>query len=353
VVKFLHILTVASLAILHASFDARPVNALSVERGHLGRDFSHAHAEIAKKRDSSKKCRPRPSSAPQNTVAPTSTNANYAPSSTSSTSSSQPASTNAPASSLDSKIMFPWSNPEQPCLPNFKTNLNRLVYNWQLVKYVDFDIDSVGNFEFVPTAATVPDVYNIPNVVKAGYAKYCKFLNEPDIITQANTDPEYAFQLWNQYFEPLVAQGYRLIGPSVTGGGHQWLQTFLGLCTNCHIYALDLHYYGISVNDFETTVNSFHQLRSDLPLWLTEVGCHDYSGNNRPCTQDVFNEFFPGVMNFVENTDYLPQIGWYGLFTASQLNNGVEAVNAMITCPTEDNRQCEPNSLGYQYINYH
>jgi hypothetical protein len=57
----------------------------------------------------------------------------------------------------------------------------------------------------------------------------------PDIITQANTDPEYAFQLWNQYFEPLVAQGYRLIGPSVTGGGHQWLQTFLGLCTNCHV----------------------------------------------------------------------------------------------------------------------
>jgi hypothetical protein len=126
VVKFLHILTVASLAILHASFDARPVNALSVERGHLGRDFSHAHAEIAKKRDSSKKCRPRPSSAPQNTVAPTSTNANYAPSSTSSTSSSQPASTNAPSSSLDSKIMLPWSNDVQPSLPNFKTNLNRL-----------------------------------------------------------------------------------------------------------------------------------------------------------------------------------------------------------------------------------
>ena len=52
------------------------------------------------------------------------------------------------------------------------------MYNWQLVKYVDFDIDSVGNFEFVPTAATIGLVYDIPNVVKAGYAKYCKFLNE-------------------------------------------------------------------------------------------------------------------------------------------------------------------------------
>ncbi|KAI0285015.1 glycosyl hydrolase catalytic core-domain-containing protein [Russula aff. rugulosa BPL654] len=325
VVKFLHILTVTSLAILHASFDARPVNALSVERGHLGRDFSHAHAEIAKKRDSSKKCRPRPSSAPQNTVAPTSTNANYAPSSTSSTSSSQPASTNAPSSSLDSKVMLPWSNLEQPSLPNFKTNSNRLV----------------------------SDVYNIPNVVKAGYAKYCKFLNEPDITGEANTDPGYAVQLWNQYFQPLVPLGYKLIAPSVTGGGFIWLQTFLDSCTGCDIYALDLHYYGISVDDFEARVNQFHQLRSDLPMWLTEVGCHDYSGNNQPCTQDVFNVFFPGVMNFVENTEFLQQIGWFGLFKSTELPNGIEAVNAMITCPTGDNTQCEPNSLGYQYINYH
>jgi len=353
VVKFLHILTVASLAILHASFDARPVNALSVERGHLGRDFSHAHAEIAKKRDSSKKCRPRPSSAPQNTVAPTSTNANYAPSSTSSTSSSQPASTDAPASSLDSKIMIAWSNLEQPSLHNFKTNSNRLVYNWQLVKYVDFNVDSVGDFEFIPTAAKVGDVQNIPNIVKAGYAKYCKFLNEPDIVGEANTDAQYAVQLWYQYFEPLVALGYNLIGPSVTGGGYAWLQTFLDSCNGCHIYALDLHYYGISVDDFEARANQFHQLRSDLPLWLTEVGCHDYSGNNQPCTQDVFNVFFPGVMNFVENTEFVQQIAWFAMFTPSELPMGIETVNSMITCSSSDNTQCEPNSLGYQYLNYH
>lgn len=123
VVKFLHIFTVVSLAILHASFDARPVNALSVERGHLGRDLAHAHAEIVKKRGDSKKCRPRPSSASPNPVAPTTTYANnYAPSSKPSepaqTTSSQPASTNTPASSGSSKIMLAWSNDEQPSLPN-------------------------------------------------------------------------------------------------------------------------------------------------------------------------------------------------------------------------------------------
>ena len=135
-VKFLQILSVVSLAILHTSFDALPVNALIVERHHVGRDFSHVHAEIAKKRgDTAKKCRPRPSSASQNYVAPTSTptnpNPNYAQSSnpseaTHTTTSSQPASTNAPASSVNSKIMYAWSNDYQPSIPNFLTGSRRL-----------------------------------------------------------------------------------------------------------------------------------------------------------------------------------------------------------------------------------
>jgi hypothetical protein len=127
-IKF--ILTVVSLAILHASFDALPVNALTVERSHAGRDFSHVHAEIAKKRgDSSKKCRPRSTSASQSS-APTA-NSNYAPSSNPSepahtTSSSQSAATNAPASSINSKVMYGWSNNEQPSIPNFVTGSTRL-----------------------------------------------------------------------------------------------------------------------------------------------------------------------------------------------------------------------------------
>jgi hypothetical protein len=127
-VKFLRIFSVVSLAILHASFDALPVNALIVERGHVGRDFSHAHAEIAKKRGDSSKCRPRPSSASPNAVLATTTTTkpSSAPSSNPSepanttSSSSQSAPTNAPASSsVNSKVMYAWSNSEQPSIPNF------------------------------------------------------------------------------------------------------------------------------------------------------------------------------------------------------------------------------------------
>ena len=128
--KFLHILTVVSLAVLHVSFDALPVNALSLEHG---RDLSHAHIEIAKKRGqphSSKKCRPRPSSASQSPIVSTTYNSNSAPSSNpskpTSTTSSKSAPTNAPASSTGSKVMFPWSNNEQRSIPNFATGPKRL-----------------------------------------------------------------------------------------------------------------------------------------------------------------------------------------------------------------------------------
>jgi hypothetical protein len=136
VVKFIHILTVVSLSVLYASFDALPVNALSVERGHFGRDLGHVHAEVAKKRaDSSKKCRPRPSSAaqnsvPPNTYSPTATSSTYAPSSTSSSLSTP---STAPASSVNSKIMYAFSNNEQPSIPNFLTGATRLCVNSLIV----------------------------------------------------------------------------------------------------------------------------------------------------------------------------------------------------------------------------
>jgi hypothetical protein len=185
VVRFLHILTIVSLAILHGSFDARPVHALSVERGHLGRDLSHAHAEIAKKRaDSSKKCRPRPLSASQSPAPTTTPHANYVPLSksepTQTTSSSQPASTNTPASTVGSKIMLGWSNNEQPSIPNFvpKSKQRRLIYNWKLIKYPDVNIDSLGSFEFVPTVHDPKNVGEIAATLTRGYANYVMFFND-------------------------------------------------------------------------------------------------------------------------------------------------------------------------------
>jgi len=223
-----------------------------------------------------------------------------------------------------------------------------------LSKYPDIDIDSVKNVEFVPTIHSSSDVYNIANTLKPGYAKYVKTFNEPEITSEANIGPQEAYQLWMEYIEPLTASGYQLVAPAVTGAGMAWMKTFLSLCDGkCNIYRMDFHYYGLQADDFETSVNNFHALNPSVPLWLTEVGCHDYSGAGETCTQGVFDNFFPGVMSYVESTDWIEQIAWFGMFTTSEIPMGLETVNCMISCDSGNNKECKPNSLGSQYINYH
>jgi len=247
--------------------------------------------------------------------------------------------------------MYALSNNEQPSIPHFLNGKRRFIYNWKLTKYVDIDVSKL-NVEFVPTVHGVSDMYQVPSTLTEGYATYVKVLNEPEISSQANVGPEEAHQLWMQFIEPLTHLNYKPVGPAITLAGIEWLKTFLGLCTGCSIHALDLHYYGLQVEDFKASVNTIHGLRSDLPIWITEVGCHDYSGKGQTCTQDIFNPFFSGVMNYVESTEYIEQVAWFGLFTANEMPMNLEAVNAMIICPSSDNKNCVPNSLGEQYINY-
>jgi len=65
-----------------------------------------------------------------------------------------------------------------------------------------------------------------------------------------------------------------------------------------------------------------------------------------------FDSLFSGFMDYVEATSYIQQIAWFGMFKASEMPMGVEAVNAMITCPTGNNADCQPNGLGSKYLNY-
>jgi hypothetical protein len=136
--NFLHFLTVVSLAVLQASFDAIPVNALAVEHSHLGRGLSHAHVDIAKKRDpSSKKCRPRPTSIAPKAAAAAATPPSSAPSSQPSqpaqtTTSSQSSSTYTPSSSGGGKSLLAWSNNEQGSLKNFAKNKPMCVHSFIL-----------------------------------------------------------------------------------------------------------------------------------------------------------------------------------------------------------------------------
>jgi len=146
--------------------------------------------------------------------------------------------------------------------------------------------------------------------------------------------------------------GYAIVAPGVTTSdlGIKWLQDFTSLCPEVKFRNLNIHHYSISADQLIAAVNHFHGLFG-LNIWVGEVGCTDYSGGNKPCTQAVFDTFYTTAVDFLENCPFVEMYAWFGMFTPNELPNGVDAANSMITCPTNDNKKCIPNALGQRYLN--
>jgi len=212
--NFLRLFTVFSLAILNISFDALPVNALAVERGHVARGVNHAHAGIAKKRGDSKQCKPRPvtstpayipssspttshhSAADGHLASPVPISEPSTHKTTTTSSSPMPSVTPSSSSSYSgSKVALAWSNNEQSSLGNFISPHTVLcvtypstfalpcsndffsIYNWAVEQYVDIKLSKFPQLEFVPTIHGRGDISKIHLLTK-GYAKRVKTFNE-------------------------------------------------------------------------------------------------------------------------------------------------------------------------------
>jgi len=46
------------------------------------------------------------------------------------------------------------------------------------------------------------------------------------------------------------------------------------------------------------------------------INLQDYSGGYSNCTQVVFDDFFPGVMSYVDSTSWIEQVAWFGELSA-------------------------------------
>lgn len=357
--NFLRLFTIFSLALLNVSFGTLPVNALAVERGHMARGINHAHAGVTKKRrDSSKQCKPRPS-APASSKAPTHNNVVVPTSTPVSQTQTQPSPTPTSSGSSDnpsggSKVMGAWANNEQSSFCNVFGNTKvQYYYNWKALEDSGLgDCEKLHTIIFVATIHDESQLYLIDQAVKKG-TKYFKFFNEANIKSQANVDATWSATLWIQHMQPLAGQGITLIGPSVTTDdtGFKWMQTFMDNCKTCSFHAMDLHYYGLEADDFKASVKRFHDAFG-LTLWITEIGCQDYSPAARTCTVDIFNVFFYAVRDFCEQTNWIAQYSWFAWFTTQEIPDGVNHPNSMLECP--DNKpgpDCHPTSMGYIYLN--
>lgn len=47
-------------------------------------------------------------------------------------------------------------------------------------------------------------------------------------------------------------------------------------------------------------------------IWITEVGCQDFSGANIDCTQDMANAMLDGALAYVAKTLRVKRWAWYG-----------------------------------------
>jgi hypothetical protein len=76
----------------------------------------------------------------------------------------------------------------------------------------------------------------------------------------------------------------RMGAPSVTNGdapkGKDYLQRFLGACSGCHFDFLNAHWYASAtknpyydpVEKFKNQTTEIHNLKPEVPLWITEWG---------------------------------------------------------------------------------
>ncbi|KAH9963159.1 glycosyl hydrolase catalytic core-domain-containing protein [Russula dissimulans] len=357
-VNFLRLFSVFSLAVLNISFSALPVDALAVDRGHIGRSPNHAHAGLAKRNGSSARCRPRPTSTSTSTGSSTSPalgTPTYTPhtttTTTTTTTTSHPSTSSTPNNL--SKFGISWSNMVERSIRNVITaeSPTRLVFDWHYQGY-DGILTLPSNAIYM---ASVPNAaVNWEDVVSTlqkadSYARLIRPFNEPNIESQSNMPPGEACGLIKQYLLPLrSSHGYEIITPAVTtdSTGMAWLKTFFSL--NCGTTILDLHYYGITGSGFVSSIQSFSSF--GRKIIVTEFGAMDYE-HNVPATHAQYVDVFNGVMQECQTNAQIYACFQFGWFSAA-VPGGLSDDNRLLEeCPN-DSTDCGPSAHGWQYLSY-
>lgn len=75
---------------------------------------------------------------------------------------------------------------------------------------------------------------------------------------------------------------------------------------------LAIHVYTVDINIFKSQVAAMHAIRPDLPIWITEYGCVDYSGAGKYPSQSEVNTFMAETQAWIQQQGYIQRAGWYG-----------------------------------------
>ncbi|KAI6808937.1 hypothetical protein KC340_g18269, partial [Hortaea werneckii] len=161
-------------------------------------------------------------------------------------------------------------------------------YNWFSSRYSDPSITCQYNpaIDFVPLlysgASTLTSIWadNVRREIDLGATAVLGF-NEPDACfagASACMSVAEAVDVWKESIEPFAGT-VRLGSPGVTNAGYgfEWLDQFLGNCTDCTVDFIAIHWYA-NMYAFGYLQDYVRQAyaRYGKPIWLTEFG-YDFS----------------------------------------------------------------------------
>ncbi|PSR92148.1 glycosyl hydrolase catalytic core-domain-containing protein [Coniella lustricola] len=133
--------------------------------------------------------------------------------------------------------------------------------------------------------------------------------NEPEQSAQANLSPAVAASFYRVYLEPFAGQA-KLGAPAVSNDGWDWLNQFLGNCSDCTIDFIPVHWYNPwnLTSDLEMWVNKTCGLPAGRPVWVTEFGPTDAAS----LTTDQQNTFLEQATNFLDTTPCVERYAYFG-----------------------------------------
>ncbi|THH33735.1 hypothetical protein EUX98_g414 [Antrodiella citrinella] len=368
--KLLNLLALTALALLASSLGPAPVNALSTGHIQHARHIQHAQEVASKrKRDTSQRCKPRPSSsAPASTTASssaapsaskdavvTSTSHTAAPSQPPKSSAAPPKSSAAPAppksspappsnnaptsllSTSGGKFGLGWPNGDQPnILKNFVTSRVHSMYTWS-----PSCPSNTEGLKCMPMMWGDKDAAAMPALLAneaTDNNNLVLFINEPNEPGQSNMTPQHACDLYHQYLKPAEARGYKFIMPATSSNpnGLTWVQNFRSCCTDCDGFVgTAIHWYDTTLEKFQTYVNLWHDTFG-MPIYITEYALQNFNGGPQPSAAEV-TAFHLAAAAWLESQSFVETYMPFGVMTDM---SGVNDANRLM------NSDGTPTALG-------
>jgi hypothetical protein len=147
--------------------------------------------------------------------------------------------------------------------------------------------------------------------------------NEPDSPKQAAMTPEQALDLWPR----LEATGLRLGAPAVATGADLaggWLDRFMqgAAQRGLRVDFIPLHWYGAdfgpeAADQLRGYLRAVHD-RYHKPIWLTEYGLIDFSGDTpRYPSEQEQTDFIRSSTTMLDGLDFVERYAWFTLSTVT------------------------------------